>query len=143
MSQIKVSGLDITKGTLNAINVTANAITPFGSLISGITESLKEDLDEMKEDILTTNLTQYFEQVSIMNKLILTKANDGTSIINKIQVRKIASNELKDPFPGRKEDLQGVTKKKIFKDYLDVACKPVTLPKEEARELLKNENIDI
>ncbi|RIB01797.1 kinase-like domain-containing protein [Gigaspora rosea] len=257
MSQIKVSGLDITKGTLNAINVTANAITPFGSLISGITvliseiiqvydaaqcnkricnalldrvqsaefalnllkrrkqeneanfrkekyyhsflkfelvlqqikefakevtqlqgfekifkantvsktftqltndfdevmkdlnftmaissdeqrkidqESLKEDLDEMKEDILTTNLTQYFEQVSIMNKLILTKANDGTSIINKIQVRKIASNELKDPFPGRKEDLQGVTKKKIFKDYLDVACKPVTLPKEGSQD---------
>ncbi|CAG8734441.1 8995_t:CDS:2, partial [Racocetra persica] len=259
MSQIKVSGLDIMKGTLNAINVTANIITPFGSLISGITvliseiiqvydaaqcnkricnalldrvqsaefvlnllkrkkqeneanfrkekyyhsflrfelvsqqikefakevtqlqgfeknfkantvsktftqltndfdkvmkdlnfaiaissdeqkkidqESLKEDLDEMKEFLLQfkghfdNKFGTVFEQVSIMNKLILTKANNSTSIINKIQVQKIAPNELKDPFLGQKKDLQGVTKKKLFKDYLDVACKPVTLPKE-------------
>ncbi|CAG8718110.1 9056_t:CDS:2 [Cetraspora pellucida] len=39
--KIKVSGRDITKGTLRAINVVANA-TPFGSLISGITELISE-----------------------------------------------------------------------------------------------------
>ncbi|CAG8460671.1 22569_t:CDS:2 [Cetraspora pellucida] len=261
MSQIKVSGRDITKGTLKAINVVANA-TPFGSLISGITEliseitqiyeaaqcnkkicnalldraksaelaleslnrrrqgseenfrkkeyyhaflrfemvlqqikdfaidvsqlqgfekifkanlvsekftqltndfdevmkdlnftmaissdeqrindqkNLKEDLDEMKKFFLefeernNKKIDILIEKVSIMNKQILNKANDSTSMINEIRTRQIAQSELKDPFPGQKDDVRGAIFKKVFEECSDVACKPVNLPKEEPK----------
>ncbi|CAG8566538.1 35818_t:CDS:2, partial [Racocetra persica] len=83
-------------------------------------KNLKDNLDEMKK-------------LLIMKKQMSNKANDNTSIINEIRTWQIVSNELKDPFPGQKDDIRGVIVKKVLGEYEDVACKPVTLPKEDSR----------
>ncbi|RIB23564.1 hypothetical protein C2G38_2032631 [Gigaspora rosea] len=100
-------------------------------------KNLKEDLDEIKkffiefEERNSKRLNMLYEELLILKKQMSNKVNDSTSIINEIRTRQIAPNELKNPFPGQKDDIRGVIVKKVFGEYEDVACKSVTLPKED------------
>ncbi|CAG8824578.1 25716_t:CDS:2 [Gigaspora margarita] len=88
-------------------------------------ECLKIDIAETRkfiEDYANNNTNLVYQEIKSIKNMLESNSNDS------IDVREIDSNLLKDPPHGSPNDRRGKSKhifKMIYRDGIDVACKPI------------------